>query len=175
MENIEKYDVPALEFVFQESSKFLEETLKSFRESINKSFIVLAVYSGFMPYCFEKIANGNFELTTIIYVVIFLGSLVSLIIILPNLLPSQMNFQGTEPDKLINEYFEQEIFKEQQRKQMLRVKIQDHQTAIFENKQNISIRVRRFKISIFVFITFLVISLYFGLGIWFFIRKSFQP
>jgi hypothetical protein len=57
--NWSNYDKDSLDFVYKESTKMLEETFKSFRESSNKSYIALAVYSAMLSYCFKELVKQS--------------------------------------------------------------------------------------------------------------------
>ncbi len=156
----ELYDDDALAFVFTESSKMLDETFKSFRESLNRSFIIVAVYSGFISFCFNEIIKPrSFELWKWSYWLMFLGILYAIWVIRKNILPSQMYFSGTNPSKLIGGYFDSQ---EDKKREMIISKIIEHDIAILANTEQITTRANRFKKSIKIFTWSLALSFLLG-------------
>ncbi len=153
------YDKEALDFVYKESSKMLEETFKSFRESSNKSYIALALYSGMLSYCFKEIVKESACMESFPYIITGIGSVVAIILLWSNLMPKKMTLAGTEPKKLIHPFFEQESVKANQLKEMIVTKLIDHDKAISENITQVVSRSKRFRHSVIT----LLVSLFLGL------------
>jgi len=156
--NWSNYDKDSLDFVYKESTKMLEETFKSFRESSNKSYIALAVYSAMLSYCFKELVKQSGCLQSLPYIVTGTGSVVAIILLWSNLMPKKMILAGTEPKKLIHPFFEQESVKANQIKEMLITKIIDHDTAISDNINQVISRSSRFRQSVIT----LLVSLFLG-------------
>ena len=139
------YSDDSITFMFSESSKMLEETFKSFRESLNRSFLIVAVYSGFVTFCFnEAIRTDNWADWKCAYVIMFIGVIISILRISKNLLPSSMFFLGTEPNQLTVPYFEN-VEIEKQLREMKISKIISHQKEIDLNGGEIETRAKRFR------------------------------
>ncbi|HRH51659.1 MAG TPA: hypothetical protein PLP23_23120 [Panacibacter sp.] len=157
--NWSNYDKDSLDFIYKESTKMLEETFKSFRESSNKSYIALAVYSGMISYCFKEIVQRNISLSSLPYIITAAGSVAAIILLWSNLMPKKMTLAGTEPSKLIHPFFEQESIKDNQLKEMIITKIIDHDKAISENITQVVTRSKRFRQSVVTFLILLFLSL----------------
>lgn len=157
--NWSNYDKDALDFVFKESTKLLEETFKSFRESSNKSYIALAVYSGMLTYCFKELVQHGMSSVTVPYVIGGIGAVIAIILLWSNLMPNEMTLAGTKPDKLIHPFYEQESVKANQLKEMMIARIDDQDKAISRNLVQVEFRSRRFRQSVLV----LLVSLFLGL------------
>lgn len=157
--NWSSYDKDSLDFVYKESTKMLEETFKSFRESSNKSYIALAVYSGMLSYCFKEIVKQGVCLEGLPYIISGAGSVIAIILLWSNLMPKKMTLAGTEPKNLIHPFFEQEDVKANQLKEMIVTKLIDHDKAISENITQVVSRSKRFRQSVVT----LLVSLFLGL------------
>ncbi|GMV77152.1 MAG: hypothetical protein AMXMBFR79_02870 [Chitinophagaceae bacterium] len=157
--NWSNYDKDSLDFVYKESTKMLEETFKSFRESSNKSYIALAVYSGMLSYCFKELVKQSVCLESLPYIITGVGSVVAIILLWSNLMPKKMTLAGTEPKNLIHPFFEHESVKENQLKEMIVTKLIDHDKAISENITQVVSRSKRFRQSVIT----LLVSLFLGL------------
>lgn len=151
------YDDAAVDFVFSESSKMLDETFKSFRESINKSFIVFAIYSGILSYSFnEALKRADYRLS---YIIAFIGALIGAILITRNLLPGKMILPGTNPKDFIDPYFSHMDAIGKQVREMKIGKILDHHAAIDQNIKLVHKRSRRFNFSVWLVMTGLAAAL----------------
>jgi len=157
--NWENYNDSSLEFVYSESSKMLDETFKAFRESSNKAFIALAIYSGILSYCFNQIIKDEITLAIVPYIIMIVGMIISILLLLPNLFPRKMVVPGTLPSRLITGYFEQAIVKEKQRREMIISRLINHDEAIKQNINQAVVRARRIKQSGIIFLIFLLLSL----------------
>lgn len=157
--NWSKYDKESLDFVYKESTKMLEETFKSFRESSNKSYIALAVYSGMLTYCFKEIVKQGVCLESLPYIITGAGSVIAIILLWSNLMPNKMTLAGTEPKNLVHPFFERESVKDNQLMEMVITKIIDHDKAISENIIQVVSRSSKFRQSVIV----LLVSLFLGL------------
>jgi hypothetical protein len=157
--NWSNYEKDSLDFVYKESTKMLEETLKSFRESSNKSYIALAVYSGILSYCFKEIVMQSVCLDSLPYIITGVGSVIAIILLWSNLMPKKMTLAGTQPKNLIHTFFEHESVKGNQLKEMIVTKIIDHDKAISENITQVVSRSNKFRQSVIV----LLVSLFLGL------------
>lgn len=144
LHNVEwsKYSNEAIEFTFSESAKLLEETFTSFRQNIDKSYLATAIYTGLLSFSYTQMLPFK-SVYSVSFFILAIGAAYSIYCIWGNLKPNKMCFVGTQPKDLIHPYFESQAGKEQQY-EMMRLKIEDHQTAINENIVQLDVRAKRF-------------------------------
>lgn len=149
--DISNYSKSSLEFIFSEADKMAYHILNSISEIRKKSFLLFALMSSVLSYSFIKTTEN--ELT---YLILIIGSLVSLLFLRKNLFPSKISFSGALPENLINEYFDNfrdEILE----KEYLATQIQSYNSAMNKNKDLMEKMVGRFKVStILMLISFLL-------------------
>jgi len=157
----DKYTDESLDFILDQSEKLLEETFKSFREVINKSYIALAIYVSIISYCYnEIIAYHTSIIKTIPYCVLICGTGYCIYLIWDNLFPTKMSFLGSQPRVLIDRYFEQ--FSDNDQIRVYKAsKIADYDEGISTNKIQIDKRNDNFKWSAKTLFMSIFISLLF--------------
>lgn len=96
-----------------------------FEESSSKSYIILAVYSGMLACCYNKLVQYGSCRNTLPYTLTAVGTCIAIILRWSNLIPIKMTLAGTKPDKLINTYFESGNIKIKQVDEMLIARIKD--------------------------------------------------
>lgn len=147
-----KYDDATLDFVFSESKSLQQETLNSFRESINRSYGAIVFFGTMLAFCLEKLISNEFSKELLPYFIAIAGLSVCIGVVWNNLLPGKMNIYGTKPDRLLNDYFSQDDFKESRKRQMMIVRIDDMNTAISQNISQVILRSQRFRTASSIFI-----------------------
>jgi hypothetical protein len=156
--NWNDYDNSSLEFVFEQSNKLHEDTFKSFRESCSRSFTIVSIFGGMVAYCFSKTINDAPSLTNIPYYVMGIGLIICIYVLWKNLMPGRMVASGTKPSCFLNEYFSHPEFKEDRKREMLIVRIEDLEKSININLTQATKRARRFTKSSYLFLFFLLFS-----------------
>ena len=151
--NWDKYDEKELDFILNNSTKILEETVKSFRETTNKSYIALGFYVSIISYCVNKIFTDN---TYLFYLIPISGISICLYCLWSTLLPSKLMFQGVLPQNLINEDFE-EIGEHKMYSYKVNI-IVDYNNGAIENINTVKTRVSLFKKSIKIFVATLFLT-----------------
>lgn len=113
--NWSEYSDLSIDFILNKTEKLLEESVKSYRETTNKCYAALTFYTGITAFCLNKLLSSVFDVTTFPYFICFLGSLVSIYILLETLIPAKIGFSGCSPETLLIEKFEGFEPKEQER------------------------------------------------------------
>ena len=156
-----KYSDGSIDFILSQSEKTMNETFVSYRENTNKSYAALAVFSGLLSYCIANIVENNNQDSFTYFLLLAIGMTGSIVIIFVNLKPKKMAFLGSCKSLLCQDYYENEVSKDEQLKEYKIQTIETYDEAIKDNLQQIVSQVEAFKISIYVFLatvsaTFLV-------------------
>lgn len=144
------YDSESLKFIYSESSKRMDESVKSFRENSNKGYIALAVYIGLVASSFKTIASVGITFSTFHHLVFCIGAGVAALCLRHCIFPMTLHLPGTNPANLISSYFDAKKGEEQNR-ELLITKIIDNEQAIKDNLSQVALRVQGFNLSVKVF------------------------
>lgn len=144
----------SLEFIFGEADKLASEITKSISENVNKSFLVVALYSSILSYSFFQVVKGEY-----LYLCLLIGCVISIIILRKNLFPFKIVLRGSLPELMFDNYFNS-FSNEELEKEYLATQIQSYNYALNHNQETIKKMVNRFKKSVYsmVFFLFLFIS-----------------
>jgi hypothetical protein len=85
--DITKHTKYTLELIFSEADKMANQLLKSLSESVNKSFVLFAVFSSLFSFSFVQVIEANW-----FYLFLLVGSVISCLIIHKNLFPFKVIF-----------------------------------------------------------------------------------
>lgn len=152
----DKYDEKEIDFILNNSSKILEETFKSFRETTNKCYVALGFYVSIISYCVNKIFSDYMYL---FYILPIFGCAICLYYLWSTLLPSKLTFPGVLPQNLINEDFEK-----MGEDKMYSYKVNmivDYNNGAIENINTVKTRISLLKKSIRIFIATLFFTFLF--------------
>jgi hypothetical protein len=152
-----KYSNDSIDFIFSQSEITLNQTIVSYRENINKSYAALAVYIGILSYCIKGVVDKSINMP-FIYLLIA-GTSLSFWVIFYNLRPKKMAFSGSCKSFLCQEYYENEVAIGNQITAYKIQTIDTYDVLIKENISQISIQVDSFKMSLYIFIGTMAISL----------------
>jgi hypothetical protein len=157
--DINKHTRYSLELIFSEADKMANQLLKSISENANKSFLLFALYSSLFSYSFIQMVQSNFE-----YSIILIGSSISILVLRKNLFPNVVKFSGSQPSKILVEYFDN-FQDEELEKELLATQIENYNDSLIKNDSTIEKMVNRFfnsiwcmAISFLIFIIVLLIS-----------------
>lgn len=166
--NWDKYGTDSIDFLLDQSDKLIDETFKSFREITTRSYIALGIYISIISYFLSTIINQHpIQINTLIpNLLIVVGIVICMIQIWPNLIPTKMSFPGSEPNKLIQPYFEQFENPLEQLKKYKIAKIEDYDNGIISNKEQIDKRNVNFKKSIKCLLITFLLSFLFATFFW---------
>jgi hypothetical protein len=153
----DKFNTESLDFAFKQSTKLLGETFDSVRETSNKSYTAVALYSGLLAYCFNKVITAENSSEYEPYIAAGFGLIISIVFIFKNLIPRKMIFVGTEPNKMLDNYFIEETISDQKR-EMIITKLIDHDKAIDDNLTQIKKMGVRFNVSTILFFISLLLG-----------------
>jgi hypothetical protein len=140
----EKYTNESLWFMYSEACRYFEETTRSFREIVNKSYILIGITYSIMAVLISEIIKTS-EIINL-YSLLFLFLLFPTIIITFNLLPTNFITSGAQPKLMQHDYFESS--KKNQYKKLLIQRIEDCQIAIETNGAILNKRAKRLKYAI---------------------------
>ena len=144
-----KFSSDYLKLAYEEAEKALLESLLSYREIINKSYIAAAFYVSAIVYLIDMNEISAFR------IILSIASAISCFIILLNLISAKMYSPGTEPRYSVHEYF---LNSENQIDKFLVTRLEDVDQKINFNYKEVGKRNARFKWSAGVFILALIIS-----------------
>lgn len=144
------YNLESLKFIHTESSKRIEESVKSFRENSNKAYIALAVYTGLVASSFKAVASDGISFGTLHHLVFCIGAGVAALCLRHCIYPKKLHLPGTDPSLLVSPFFESKNEVEQNR-ELLITKIIDNEQAIKDNLSQVTLRVQGFNLSVKVF------------------------
>lgn len=151
-----KYDEKEIDFILNNSSKILEETVKSFREITNKCYVALGFYVSIISYCVNKVFTND---TSFFYLIPILGCAICLYYLWSTLLPSKLTFPGVLPQNLINDEFEG--IGEHKMYSYKANMIVDYNNGAIQNINAVKKRIAMFKKSIQIFIGTLIFTFLF--------------
>jgi hypothetical protein len=103
----DKYSDGAIDFIYNEANELLSQTILSFRQMSNKSYIAFALYSAFISYCLTNLSAAHFN--NIPYYLLITGCLTSIYTFRKNILPGKISKSGLLPENLINTFYEKEV------------------------------------------------------------------
>lgn len=144
-----------LKIAFEESSKRLEASLRSFRQIVDKSYVATAIYFSVIAYFFDKMEVDP------VYWIVLIGAIISTIKIWSNLFPGIMYLPGTDPKDSIHSFYAD---KKEKVKEFYISKLSDHSNAIKINEEEVKKRNRKFKHSALIMVFAFVLS--FSLSAW---------
>ncbi|MEZ4810404.1 MAG: hypothetical protein R2819_08595 [Allomuricauda sp.] len=142
--DITKYNKDSLKFIYDEGVEMLEQTFKSYREVIAKSYTALGIYVTLGTYCTSQILSGSNEPYRILFYMLVGSMLLCFLVLFKNLMPGSMEMLGVKPDRLIHSYYEKLQNNDDQIKTYYKVRIRDLNAAIEKNKIEIDARTKRF-------------------------------
>jgi len=155
----DKISDESLTFILSESDTYLQETITSFREVVNRCYYTIGVYFALFAYSATeliKLSESN-SFKYIPYSVILLGALTGIILILYTLLPKKMMLIGTQAKYLL----QNEFLKLSGNKQIREYKIQtiiNSNDGCEKNNSYTKENIKFFKISIYVVIFSIALS-----------------
>ena len=149
-----------LELIFSEANKMATHILDSISENRNKSFVLFAFITSILSYSFIKITECEYS-----YSVLLIGCIISLLFLRNNLFPQTITFNGALPENMINSYFND--FKDEKlEKEYLATQIETYNSAMNNNRVQMSKMVSRFKISaIITLVSFFLFGFVFLFGL----------
>ena len=156
----QNYSLESLKFIQQQGSKNHEAVWAGFRELTNKSYTATAVYGGIATKVFSDINTNEFICINSYFLgVLILATILPIIAIFKNLLPTQLSFTGANPNRLVENYFET-LEPENQEKELLAFIIEMQIQQIDATRIVIKQRAKRLTLSIlFALFTLLCILL----------------
>jgi hypothetical protein len=148
-----------LELIFSEADKMATHILNSISENRNKSFLLFAFITSVFSYSFIKFTELQYS-----YIVLIVGSIISLLFLRKNLFPQTISFNGALPENMIESYFDD--FKDDKlEKEYLATQIESYNIAMNNNREQMSKMVDRFKLSVIItLVSFLLFGLVFLFG-----------
>ena len=155
-----KYSNESIDFILAQSEKSMNETFVSYRENTNKSYAALAIYSSLLSYCIAKIVTDENVKSYVYLFVLSLGMLSCIIIIFSNLNPKKMSFIGSCKSLLCQDYYENDVNKEEQFKEYKIQTIETYDEAIKDNYKEVVSQIEYFNISVCVFIAVILVTLF---------------
>ena len=162
---IKKYTKDSLEFINRLSEKLLEESIASIKEITNKSYLIISVYFSIQVFCFRELTITEQKYEEL-YFTILISFFIPILFIFRNIFPTQIQKVGSKGSLLVDEYYEEP--NENQIKKYLSSRIEDLDTSINLNFNQINTRIQRVKWSFFsVLIIIIIISFY-----WFLFSKG---
>lgn len=115
--NTDKYSLESLKFIHQQSLTNLGEIWNGFREITNKSYTALAIYGGINAKIVLDFSQGDYkDIKRNLLIFVLFSTLIPIIVVFRNILPTKMSFKGTAPNRLIDNYFEFYKDQEQEKK-----------------------------------------------------------
>lgn len=153
-----KYSVDSIDFILSQSEKTMNETFVSYRENTNKSYAALAIYSGILSYCASSAIEKFDSKVLIFFLILSIGMLLCIGIIFINLKPKKMAFIGSCKSLLCQDYYENNVNKEDQIKEYKIQTIETYDESIKDNLKQIVGQVEAFKISVQVFVATILIT-----------------
>jgi len=150
--DISKHTKESLEFVFTEATKLSDNVLLSISKNTQKSYILAALLASIFSYSFTKID------TKIEMFILIVGSSVSLMILYRNIFPKKTSFNGSLPEDLLSDYFNN--FKEDDlAKEYLATQIESINDCISDNMVLVPKMTERFKSSVYAMLFFFFLFL----------------
>ena len=144
--NTVKYSTDSLEFINRLSEKLLEESIISIKEITNKSYLIIGVYFSVQVFCLREIIRVD-ESQEVIYLLILLCFFIPIFFIFRNIFPTEIQKVGSKGSILIHEYYEESL--NGQINKYYSSRIEDLDSSINLNFNQINIRIQRLKWSIF--------------------------
>ncbi len=148
---IEKHTTNTLKFIFEESDKFYSEVSNSITQSSNRSFLLFGLYLSIISFSFSKLITFEYE-----YSILFIGSIMSCLIIRKNLFPTAKERRGSIPKDIISEYFDN-FEGEDLEKEYLATQIQSYNTSIGLNLELVDKMTKNYIRSFLNLIVFLIL------------------
>jgi hypothetical protein len=145
--NWKKYSDDSLKFILDQSEVRLSETITSFRQTADRSYILLAVLFSIISYAFSELIKENFDA-----LILLAGGIISILLIRNNLFARKLMMKGITPEMCINKYFEKDI--ENQYRELIISRIITNNQSIEFNIKTINIATRSFKNSVLLFFIF---------------------
>jgi hypothetical protein len=147
-----KYSNESIDFILSQSEKTMNETFVSYRENTNKSYSALAIFSGILSYCVSQMIEKSNENSLLYLILLSVGMAFCIGIIFMNLKPKKMAFIGSCQSLMCQEYYENDVKKDDQIKEYKIQTIETYDEAIKDNLVQIVKQVEAFKLSIQVFL-----------------------
>ncbi len=147
-----KFKIEELQFALTQSEKLLDSTVTSFYRINDKSYNALILYTGILAYYFQHLGERMENW------IIFLGTALSLAILVWNLMPANIQSTGVQPSFLLNEWYYVEA-REPHREMLLSV-IEANQKAIDHNKLEEAIRMNRYRYSAYVLLASICVAFF---------------
>jgi len=144
--DVNKYTLESLKFVYGEATKHFDAITEGIRQVTAKSYLAIGVYFTLMSYCFAQLVTSDTKIQTVLSISIFILMIVPSLFLLQNVMPIKLVIPGTEPFKLIHEYFEYDI--KVQHKEYLASKINSINGDIIFNKNALKRRAKNLKYSL---------------------------
>lgn len=161
--DLKKYSEKSLDFIHRQSEKLLEETINSFKEVTNKSYIIISVYFSVQVFSLKQIIQEESSK----YLILLVSFLIPIVFIFKNIFPGKIQRVGTKGSLLIDEFYEDENY-DSQIKLYYSTRIEDVEESIEINLKEIENRVFRLKWSLIsAIVCVLIVGVY-----WFLVAKS---
>lgn len=141
-----KYGSESIKLLYDESDTFLKETIESVRQTMSRSYALLAIYSAFFIFIFSR-----FEKEGWVHFPSLIFSAVSIAVVMRNLFTASLGWVGRQPKEKINYYYSV-MDAERQHAQLQIGKIISNQGFIDQNLKTMKKIQRRFYWSIAMFI-----------------------
>lgn len=154
-QDFSKFSNEYLQFAFEEADKALSESLVSYREIINKSYLAIAFYISALVFFIGHLKESE------AYIFLSAISVVCILWIANNLFSSKMYSPGTEPSYTIHSYYQD---KPDQIREVLISKIIHINEAIKCNYKEVGRRNNTFKWSAATFIIISIVSFFYILS-----------
>jgi hypothetical protein len=155
----DKYSLESLKFIHQQSLTNLGEIWSGFREITNKSYTALVIYAGIATKIVLDFGQSDYKaLKGYLFFFLLITTLIPIIIVFKNILPTKMSFKGADPNRLLGDYFE--FYKEQeQEKKLIAFMIEMQSEQIKFTRTQLKKRVQLLNYSIFFALIPLIILL----------------
>lgn len=150
---IDKQTKDSLIFIFEEANKHANQVFNSIRESVNKTYLLLAICVSSLTFSFFNLFEEEYS-----YSIIFVGSVLGICFSYKNLFPSKRMYLGSLPETMLKPYFNR-FRGEDLEKEILAAQIESYNESIKTNLGVLTKVVDRYKRS---FIVLLLSFIFFG-------------
>jgi len=155
--NWSKYSDDSIDFILSQSEKLMQEIFVSYRENTNKSYGALAIYVATLSYSINKIIELKIVTQSLFYIGLTIGTSLSIILLFINLYPQKMNFIGSYKSLLCQDYYENNVNKNEQIREYKIQQIESLDYSVKINMSNTITQIKLFKSSVAVFVSTLII------------------
>jgi hypothetical protein len=154
--NWSKYSDESIDFILSQSEKTMNETIVAYRENTNKSYAALAFFGGILSYSISQIIKMDNQDSFSYFLLLSIEMFFCIGIIFVNLKPKKMGFIGSYKSLLCQDYYENEVSKNEQIKEYKIQTIDTYDEAIKDNLKQIVKQIKALKLSVQVFIAALL-------------------